>query len=63
VALSSNAPTTDHEFKMFKDVIARSSRPNTTTIVTEWSSYPDPSGVGCDDVYAPGSPSHGRLSH
>jgi beta-xylosidase len=51
-----NATSLHEEFKMFADVIHRSSRPNTTVIVTEWSADPIPNGVGCADVYSPHGP-------
>lgn len=51
-----NASVLFEDFRSFTEAIRRSSRPNTSTIVTEWSADPDPAGVGCNDIYAPGSP-------
>ena len=45
-----NATSLAHEFRMFTEVIAKSARPLTTPIVTEWSSNPQPQGVDCKDV-------------
>lgn len=51
-----NATALYQEFLSFTEAIGRSSRPNTTMLITEWSADPDPAGVGCNDVYDPGTP-------
>ena len=51
-----NATSLFREFSMFHEVIGRSARPATKTVITEWSSNPDPAGVNCVDVYTPGQP-------
>ena len=52
-----NATSFYLHLKQFDQVIARSTRPRTQRIITEWSSNPQPAGVACKDNYAAGSPS------